>query len=230
MCKEAGIDKDNRRKFTLNEKFFSEIDSPIKAYWLGFLAADGSISEDRGRIDLQLQLQDKKHIQKFLDAIGSSKDIKERKTNNNQFDCIYVHLNSTKMVEDLVKLGIHQNKSLDLLFPNDTQVPYDLKIYWILGYYDGDGSISSWKDNNLVRFKTSFTGTEEVLTGINNFFNYNNTLRQEHNCLDNTKNLTYTEGKSKEWLSKAYNDKSIQFCLERKYNKYIEILNARGEK
>ena len=32
--------KINRR---INSNYFSKIDSPIKAYWLGFLYADGSV-------------------------------------------------------------------------------------------------------------------------------------------------------------------------------------------
>lgn len=137
------------------------------------------------------------------------------------------------MVKDLVRLGVHQNKSLTLLFPTEDQIPKELQIYWILGYFDGDGCISSFspeKENWKLRFKTSFTGTYEVLKGINNFFGFDNTIRQEHRCLNNTGNLTYTESKSIEWLNKAYDKDSIIFCLERKYLKYQEILNARGEK
>ena len=33
-----------KRIYTLNEDFFSEIDNEIKAYWLGFIYADGNIS------------------------------------------------------------------------------------------------------------------------------------------------------------------------------------------
>ena len=230
LCRKNNIAKDNRRKFTLNSFYFSKIDTKEKAYWLGFLAADGSINESRGRIDLELQTSDREHIQKFLTAIGSNKEIKERKVNHQQYNLAYCHLNSTQMVKDLIKLGLHQNKSLDLLFPTDEQVPQNLKIYWILGYFDGDGCFCSWQEKNLIRFYTSFTGTENVLFGINKFFNFDNKLTQEHNCQNGTKRVQYTEGKSKLWLNQAYDKDSIQFCLQRKYNKYQDTLLARGEK
>jgi DNA-binding PadR family transcriptional regulator len=54
LGKKYGIQKDNRRKFSLNESYFERIDTKEKAYWLGFLSADGSISEDRGRVDITL--------------------------------------------------------------------------------------------------------------------------------------------------------------------------------
>lgn len=179
---------------------------------------------------MTLQPQDRSHIEKFLKAVGSNKEVKAGKSNHRQYDNVFVHLNSTTMVKELVQNGVHQNKSLNLTFPTDKQVPPELKIYWILGYFDGDGCISSWQDKNNIRFKTSFTGTVQVLQGINNFFGYSNKLRQEHRCTNNTKNLTYTETKSKTWLNKTYDLDSIEFCLTRKYKKYQDILTARNEK
>ena len=52
--------------YKYNENFFEKIDSPRKAYWLGFLYADGCIaSGKRSDIELSLQLSDKEHLQKF---------------------------------------------------------------------------------------------------------------------------------------------------------------------
>lgn len=54
------------RKHTLNEKYFDKIDTEHKAYWLGFLWADGSISKtatrcaDYNRLTLA-QKSDKKY-------------------------------------------------------------------------------------------------------------------------------------------------------------------------
>ena len=52
---------DAKRKYTLNQKFFEEIDSKEKAYWLGFLYADGYISKG-GIIELSLKSTDSDHI------------------------------------------------------------------------------------------------------------------------------------------------------------------------
>ena len=37
-----------KRKYNVNEQYFSDIDSPEKAYWLGFLSADGYVHQERG--------------------------------------------------------------------------------------------------------------------------------------------------------------------------------------
>lgn len=51
-----------KRKYSLNENYFEEIMNEEQAYWLGFLAADGYISEKRGTVVLELQEQDLEHL------------------------------------------------------------------------------------------------------------------------------------------------------------------------
>ena len=54
------IKNTNRVNRRIDSSYFSKIDSPEKAYWLGFLFTDGSVDHYRstGRIRLQLQEQD----------------------------------------------------------------------------------------------------------------------------------------------------------------------------
>ena len=70
--KQQGIKVDRLpHKKKINENIFEIIDTEEKAYWLGFLYADGCIaSGERSDIELSLQLLDKEHLQKFKDFIG----------------------------------------------------------------------------------------------------------------------------------------------------------------
>src|ERR1043166_869655 len=54
----------NNRTYTANDLYFDEVDSEDKAYWLGFLYTDGSLS-DRGIVYLSLQRADRGHIELF---------------------------------------------------------------------------------------------------------------------------------------------------------------------
>ena len=74
--KELGC-KRERRIYQVNENYFESIDSDEKAYWLGFLSADGYIHEGRNTITLALQESDKVHIEKFKKAISATYPIKE---------------------------------------------------------------------------------------------------------------------------------------------------------
>ena len=86
ICREAKITRKNGRQAILNHNYFSIIDTPNKAYWLGFIAADGCVLEptyqvskrtgkiirkEQGALQIGLQEKDKTHLEKF------QKDIKE---------------------------------------------------------------------------------------------------------------------------------------------------------
>ena len=46
-------------------RYFDKINTEEKAYWLGFLYADGSISSKEDKIELGLAEKDLHHIEKF---------------------------------------------------------------------------------------------------------------------------------------------------------------------
>ena len=98
------IGSQGARKNNLNHDFFESIDSEEKAYWLGFIMADGCVykGSDGSSLRLQINLKgsDVEHLQKFQNAIGSSYKIQTKmiKTSN---VCI-LKVNSTKMCQDLI--------------------------------------------------------------------------------------------------------------------------------
>lgn len=51
-------------------KNFEKIDNEEKAYWLGFLYADGNVSLKEDKIELSLAEKDLNHIKKFKNFIG----------------------------------------------------------------------------------------------------------------------------------------------------------------
>ena len=55
-------------KYHVNINKFSKISSEESAYWLGFLYADGCMSED-SRIGVMLKSSDKHHLEKLKDFL-----------------------------------------------------------------------------------------------------------------------------------------------------------------
>ena len=78
------------RKHTVNHHYFDQIDSEEKAYWLGFLWADGSISKTatrcsgKNRLTLSQKIKEIKHLKKFADALHSDSSIQIREPMPNQ--------------------------------------------------------------------------------------------------------------------------------------------------
>lgn len=128
------------RKYTLNQNYFDQIDTHEKAYWLGFLFADGYNHETRGEVKLCLKKDDGPHIQAFLTAIGSNQPLKIHACN--------LKSNSTQVVicnksfsRRLAELGCFQAKSFNIRFP---KIEDQFAVSFMLGYFDGDGSICDY--------------------------------------------------------------------------------------
>jgi hypothetical protein len=212
--------KKNQRKYTLNENYFNIIDSEDKAYFLGLLYSDGC--NNGSGFYITLQDRDNDILQKFKNFInfnGELKFIKGKKEVN------YYSLNvsSIKISKVLFDIGCNINKTVNGKFP--TIVPENLMNHFIRGIFDGDGSISIDKRNQL---SFSLTGKTQIIRDIANILN--------DKCRLNVKIRTpkrykcdiaiYSFGgnkQAKRVQDYLYNDSTI--FLERKYLKFKQYGN-----
>jgi hypothetical protein len=169
---------------TLKANYFETIDTLKKAYWLGFLYADGEVRNKYRekpwyRISVELSAKDRDHLENFCRAIGliPSDIIKERnrykKYNNKikKYRMVYVRFRCKPMVKDLLHIGFSSSKSLRKSIPNifkktkqnsyDSHFCWKLLLAWLLGFYDGDGHskstrISSSSKEFLKEIKSEF--------------------------------------------------------------------------
>jgi len=149
-----------KRKYTLREDFFESIDTEEKVYWLGFLYADGYISERQVSIDLAKK--DMGHLEKLAASVEYSGSIhKYGGSIYNYRDSVRLCLCSKQMANDLARLGCTQAKSLDLKFPSF--IPSELEYHFIRGLFDGDGSITHTGRSPIA---ARFTGTKHIIDGI----------------------------------------------------------------
>lgn len=148
-------------KYERNSKVFEKIDSEEKAYWLGFLYADGYIDEVNSLLIVGLQEKDKDHILKFRAFLETNAPFQD-KINNQGKPYRFFRLYDQQIVKDLNEKGLYKKKSLTLQPP--TCVPDDLLIHWVRGLFDGDGSIYPAKiSKNSIRYRINLTGTKEIL-------------------------------------------------------------------
>lgn len=141
----------NGQQYSANYNFFEKIDTEEKAYWLGFLIADGHNS---GRaIELSLKEEDRGHLEKFKQAIEATHPIADRKqSNSNRF-----YIANKKMCEDLAKLNCYKNKTLDVSMPT-RKIPYYLRRHFLRGIFDGDGCIAKMtKESSVSKKRLHFT-------------------------------------------------------------------------
>jgi intein/homing endonuclease len=126
------------RKYTLNQHYFDIIDTQDKAYWLGFLYADGCNYEDRNELKLCLNINDSLHIHKFLTAIESNQPLVIN-AGNIRDNTIQVTICNGHFSRALAKQGCTKVKSFTIRFPILRE---DLISHFMRGYFDGDGCIT----------------------------------------------------------------------------------------
>jgi hypothetical protein len=158
--------KQNSRKYEVNHNFFDVIDTEAKAYWLGFIYADGFITRSGNAkyLGISLATKDREHLEAFSKSIESTYPIKEYTGNTSYGEVTYnrVLICSEKLFDSLVKQGSGQQKTLKLTFPSTDIVPEHLRHHFCRGYFDGDGS---WAKSGDGWYSFKLCGTAEFLTG-----------------------------------------------------------------
>ncbi len=212
--------------FSVNESYFKTIDSAEKAYWLGFLYADGYVTK-RHQVGLSLAEQDAHHVEKFREAVNSTHPI-HCYTSSGYGHGKYVKLifSCQEMTSDLIQLGCVQQKSLVLKFPTEDQVLSNFMRDFVRGYFDGDGSITTGGIGRPLTLR--ICGTREFLEGVRNYFNtivypdkISNQLEKRKRDQKNNYSLTISShNKARKILDCLY--KSAPVYLDRKYALYLK--------
>lgn len=206
----------NKRPFA-NVNIMEKIDTEEKAYWLGFLYADGCVGSKEDKIELGLAEKDYDQLVKFKNFIGLDNKISYReKTKSYRYA-----FRSKKFKQDLIKQGCFPKKSLILKFPTLKQVPKELQRHFIRGYFDGDG----WFSNTNKTFQVGIIGTEDFILGFLEAapFLKGNKIFDVHRK-DGAKRYVFSaKDKVNRFFDYIYKDCNIY--LTRKYNHYLEYIN-----
>jgi len=177
----------NGAKYDYIEDAFDTIDTQEKAYWLGFLYADGNIIPyGKYEVKISLAYKDLEHVKKFGDFILKDNNGEQlvrhytAKIKGKEYPSAKVCVTNKKIVTDLISLGCTENKSLTLKFPSENQVPSGLIRHFVRGYFDGDGCIGTPRygyqnkscDGQLRKNgrTVSFVGTYDFLQSLLDIF------------------------------------------------------------
>lgn len=143
--------------------YFAQIDSPIKAYVLGVLAADGNVLPKHHRITLELSAKDTNLLETVRDELVPGGAITSRSRRG--FDYQTLAFVSHNMVSDLEALGVTAAKSCTITWPE--KLPSSFAREFILGYFDGDGFITYHERPNRKYPYLGFTsGSYKLLVSI----------------------------------------------------------------
>lgn len=139
---EQCILENKRRSYTINHNYFSVLDCQDKAYWLGFIAADGTVRKNRNEIKISLQASDDKILIQLKKDLQSAAPIKYYQTYKKK-NVVEFKFSSEQIKKDLAYYSIVPNKTyIGVTMKN---IPSKYKMAFIKGFFDGDGSYSNGK-------------------------------------------------------------------------------------
>lgn len=210
----------NKQGYPRNEYYFNKIDTEEKAYWLGFLYADGCVHINN--YEISINITDRDHVEKFKTAIGAINH-KITETNDKRFSnakTLYQFTIKDKQLhQDLIKWGCIPQKSLLLnKIPN---IPRDYVSHFIRGYFDGDGSLHYLQGTN--NYRISFVGTKNFLNDIQKELITNVSLQSGGTGKAYTLQIAGRK-QVERILNYLYNNSTESIRLNRKYQTYLKCL------
>lgn len=137
----SAIPSRGNTKYSTNRDFFEHIDTPAKAYVLGFVLADGTMHRDGRTVTIALKESDADHLRVIADLLDSDTPIRRKvgvKPDGSPRALAVLYLCGRKLVSDLDALGVRHGKSVTATYP---RVAGHLERHLMRGLFDGDGYI-----------------------------------------------------------------------------------------
>ncbi len=232
--------QEKNKKFSCNSNYFEVIDTEEKAYWLGFLYADGYISNpgrnnNIKRVGLSITADDIKHLEKFKEAVSSNVPIHEYTVSGGyKIGTKYcrIIISDNKMAEDLISHGCLIKKTNIIKPP--CGIPEFLEKHFIRGFMDGNGSICKSTCRYGYSFAIKFCSTDLVLMWIQEHLIKNNIITHYYPLMKRKSGQVVSSfefgGNNQviRYLHYIYSGATV--FLDRKYSRYIELDNIISEK
>lgn len=215
----------DKRKYALNQNTFRSIDTPEKAYLLGFIYADGTVS---GNVMSIGQSGDEhKILYKFKDILKTNKPIyKSKKHKYHKKQPYVLSITSKKIINDLLAWGVMPAKSFKIRFPK--QLNKNLMSHFIRGCFDGDGYFSIKKNRKATGF-WALCSNEKFCQDIQQELKSNNIAsniyKNKRQKISELRIGKFTE------ISKLYQllyNNSNNLFIPRKHDKFIELFSCKS--
>lgn len=224
FAKRTGLHKGNTKrlkKHSLNINYFDTIDTPNKAYVLGFIYADGC--NTRNGLHIGIQEEDKEVLEFIKSELNISNALRYIKPANVNWKPKWeLSIKSIDFSKALTNVGCPPAKSLILSFPDF--ISDDLMPHFIRGYFDGDGCISICKKGY---FKVSFVSASALFIDSLREYLYNKTghllpvYKKNYYSLLSSKQSTV-----KDIINLMYTNST--FSMQRKFKKASVLLVEKG--
>lgn len=222
----------DRRQYKVDDTFFDVINTEHKAYWLGFMIADGFLMDSghaKNTFGMALKSCDGYILEEFKKDLNTTYPIRTYQTENFwgdklvPFEYTKLLVRSSNISNALRNLGFTTSKSYNAVLPLE-HVPDHLIRHLVRGYFDGDGGLSIAGEKKYHTYSLAFTGTTEVICSIRHILGKDNVkLSHRHKDRDNNNaSLALCGDRQVYQICKWMYDGATIF-LKRKYERYLKL-------
>jgi dUTP pyrophosphatase len=203
-----GRNNPNTKYEELDDNFFKIVETEEKAYLLGWIASDGSVTKNN--ISIAINKKDEKCLNILRNIICEKLPITPKKTN-----LLNLSISSMTISSDVCKLlNILPKKKSHLV--NFPELKSDeLKWSFLRGFFDGDGTIHNISDTHRTPYCGITTNSKNMRKSIMEF------TKIPCNENENNNTLAWSGNNALDFLNKLY--QKSNFKLSRKYEQYLEI-------
>lgn len=221
----------NSQKWKVDENYFNVINTKEKAYWLGFIFADGNVYLGKknyfSAFNFNLTKSDGYMVEKLAKAVSYTGKTTIKKYKNPNYDsAVSLTICNKKFCENLIEKGCVPAKSLILEFPSESAVPEEFMSHFVRGYFDGDGCVAK-KNKNTNAIFVSIIGTKSMMEGISRFL-HSKGIKSNIHIHRKLHTLTIHMMDRVRLFFLLIYELSDSCFLERKRKKFVENLNEYG--
>lgn len=203
---------------TVDIRYFDVIDNEHKAYWLGYIFADGHVSKNKYLI-FGCQIEDIDILENIKNDLSCTYPIRIKNNDSAIMTICSKHIGQT-----LLDMGFTHYKSYEVNFDKIISfVPENLMHHFVRGMFDGDGSIRYYDYNYATGYQYHFgyTGLKEVCEFVANFLKLKTKIIKERDT--NTYTLKTANAPMIKYIYNIlYKDATI-YC-KRKYQTFLDVL------
>lgn len=148
----------SKRRNQLDETYFDNIDTDLKAYFLGFIMADGCVSKTchtnktPNRLAINISYKDRIILEKLKEELKTTYKIYDYVPHQQTYgfnEMCRLAINSSTLCKSLEQYGIIERKTGKEIIP---EINIEYIPAFIRGFLDGDGTIT----NGNIGFCSSF--------------------------------------------------------------------------
>ncbi len=226
--KRAGVEMRNRsdanKTTKINREYFKNVDTPTKAYLLGFFYADGNLYKDS--FTIALQERDKYVLEAMAKEMGYTGELNFRKKQAvNKQNMWALRIHDKEFAQTLRNVGIVARKTSKLRLPSflDTSLMYA----FLHGLADGDGCVT--RHANRITF--ILAGAENMIRDVQEFIHRSLGLGLIYQDRPGSKGKTGTLNgiNAVRFLYRMYVESKSTIWLTRKREKFVDYLNFKYE-